>query len=44
MQKWSRNLLACIFLLIAIAIVVPVIIYMHARATFHAAGVNDGRI
>jgi hypothetical protein len=44
MHKWSRNVLACIFLLIAIAIAVPVIVYMHARAAFHAAGVNDGRI
>lgn len=43
MHKWSRNALACIFLLIAIAIAVPVIVYMHARAAFHAAGVNDGR-
>lgn len=43
MQKWSRNLLAAIFLLIAIAMAMPVIVYMHARATFHAAGVNDGR-
>jgi len=44
MHKWSRNALACIFLLIAIAIAMPVIVYMHARAAFHAAGVNDGRI
>jgi hypothetical protein len=44
MHKWSRNALACIFLLIAIAIAVPVIVYMHARTAFHAAGVNDGRI
>jgi hypothetical protein len=44
MHKWSRNALACIFLLIAIAITVPVIVHMHARAAFHAAGLNEGRI
>lgn len=42
--RWPRSAIVSVLLLIVIAFAGPIIVYPNTRASYHAVGVNDGRI